>query len=102
MTAPLDRRSLLAAAAALTATGALSPSVALAQAASNATVMAVALRPVFGDKPFKPGKVVLKVPVVADFLVILNAVAFAPAFIVLPHAATERQHSWQSRAPPRR
>lgn len=42
------------------------------------------------------------VPVVADFLVILNAVAFAPAFTVLPHAATERQHSWQSRAPPRR
>ncbi|MGZ5927351.1 MAG: hypothetical protein ACXWLJ_11795 [Rhizomicrobium sp.] len=42
------------------------------------------------------------VPVVADFLVILNAVAFAPAFILLPHAATERQHSWQSRAPPRR
>lgn len=42
------------------------------------------------------------VPVAADFLVILNAVALAPAFILLPHAATERQHSWQSRAPPRR
>lgn len=41
------------------------------------------------------------VPVVADFLVILNAALFAPAFILLPHAATERQHSWQSRAPPR-
>ena len=41
-------------------------------------------------------------PVVADFLVILNAVVFAPAFAVLPHAATERQHSWQSRAPPLR
>ena len=41
-------------------------------------------------------------PVAADFLVILNAVAFAPAFAVLPHAATERQHSWQSRAPPLR
>ena len=41
-------------------------------------------------------------PVVADFLVILNAVAFAPVFAVLPHAATERQHSWQSRAPPLR
>jgi hypothetical protein len=42
------------------------------------------------------------VPVAADFLVILNAVALAPEFTVLPHAATERQHSWQSRAPPRR
>ncbi len=40
-------------------------------------------------------------PVVVDFLVILNAVAFAPAHALLPHAATERQHSWQSRAPPR-
>ena len=40
-------------------------------------------------------------PVVADFVVILNAVAFAPAYALLPHAATERQHSWQSRAPPR-
>ena len=66
MTAPVDRRSLLAAAAALTAAGALSPAVALAQTASNATVMAVALRPVFGDKPIKPGKVQLKVPVVAE------------------------------------
>ena len=41
-------------------------------------------------------------PAVADFIVILNAVAFAPTFVLLPHAATERQHSWQSRAPPRR
>ncbi len=41
-------------------------------------------------------------PAVADFVVILNAVAFAPTFALLPHAATERQHSWQSRAPPRR
>jgi hypothetical protein len=41
-------------------------------------------------------------PVVADFIVILNAVAFAPAYALLPHAATERQHSWQGRAPPRR
>jgi len=40
-------------------------------------------------------------PVAADFIVILNAVAFAPAHAILPHAATERQHSWQSRAPPR-
>jgi hypothetical protein len=40
-------------------------------------------------------------PVVADFVVILNAVAFAPTYILVPHAATERQHSWQSRAPPR-
>ncbi len=40
-------------------------------------------------------------PVVADFVVILNAVAFAPTYALLPHAATERQHSWQSRAPPR-
>lgn len=41
-------------------------------------------------------------PAVADFTVILNAAALAPAFALLPHAATERQHSWQSRAPPRR
>ena len=41
-------------------------------------------------------------PVVADFAVILNAVAFAPVFVLLPHAATERRHSWQSRAPPLR
>jgi hypothetical protein len=41
-------------------------------------------------------------PAVADFIVILNAVALAPAFAVLPHAAIERQHSWQSRAPPLR
>jgi len=40
-------------------------------------------------------------PVVADFIVILNAVAFAPTYALLPHAATERQHSWQGRAPPR-
>ena len=39
-------------------------------------------------------------PAVNDFAVILNAVVFAPAFALLPHAATERQHSWQSRAPP--
>jgi hypothetical protein len=39
-------------------------------------------------------------PAVSDFVIILNAVAFAPAFALLPHAATERQHSWQSRAPP--
>lgn len=41
-------------------------------------------------------------PVLANFFVILNAVVLAPAFALLPHAATERQHSWQSRAPPRR
>ena len=41
-------------------------------------------------------------PVVADFVVILDAVAFAPAYALLPHAATERQHGWQGRAPPRR
>lgn len=40
-------------------------------------------------------------PVVADFIVILSAVAFAPSYALLPHAATERQHSWQGRAPPR-
>lgn len=39
-------------------------------------------------------------PAVSDFVIILNAVAFAPAFALLPHAAAERQHSWQSRAPP--
>jgi hypothetical protein len=39
-------------------------------------------------------------PVVNDFIVVLNAVAFAPVFALVPHAATERQHSWQSRAPP--
>jgi len=41
-------------------------------------------------------------PAVADFIVVLNAVAIAPAFALLPHAATERPHSWQSRAPPSR
>jgi hypothetical protein len=41
-------------------------------------------------------------PAIADFVVVLNAVAFAPAFVLLPHAATQRQHGWQSRAPPRR
>ena len=39
-------------------------------------------------------------PTVSDFVIVLNAVAFAPAFALLPHAASERQHSWQSRAPP--
>ena len=39
-------------------------------------------------------------PVVNDFAIILNAVVFAPAFALLPHAATEKQHGWQSRAPP--
>ena len=41
-------------------------------------------------------------PVVADFVVILTAVAFAPVFVLLPHADLNRPHSWQSRAPPRR
>ena len=41
-------------------------------------------------------------PAAASFIVILNAVAFTPAFALSPHAASERQHSWQSRAPPRR
>ena len=41
-------------------------------------------------------------PVVADFLVILNAVAVAPAFTLLPHADPNRPHGWQSRAPPLR
>jgi hypothetical protein len=40
-------------------------------------------------------------PVVADFVVILNAVVFAPAFVLQPHVAAERLHNWQSRAPPR-
>jgi len=39
-------------------------------------------------------------PAVGDFVVILNAVAIAPALALLPHAASERPHSWQSRAPP--
>ena len=41
------------------------------------------------------------VPVLADFTVILNAVAFAPAYALLPHAVFMPQHDWQSRAPPR-
>ncbi|MEO7054326.1 MAG: hypothetical protein ABI191_05080 [Rhizomicrobium sp.] len=40
-------------------------------------------------------------PITADLAVILTAVAFAPTYALLPHAATERQHSWQGRAPPR-
>jgi len=39
-------------------------------------------------------------PAASELVIILNAVAFAPAFAHLPHAATERQHSWQGRAPP--
>ncbi len=39
-------------------------------------------------------------PAVSNFIAILNAVAFAPAFALPPHAAGERQHGWQSRAPP--
>jgi len=41
-------------------------------------------------------------PAMVDFAVLLSAVAFAPAFELLPHAASQRQHGWQSRAPPRR
>jgi hypothetical protein len=40
------------------------------------------------------------IPTVSDFIALLNAVAFAPAFALLPHAANERQYNWQSRAPP--
>jgi hypothetical protein len=40
-------------------------------------------------------------PVIVNFVVTLNAVAFAPAFVLLPHVAAERLHNWQSRAPPR-
>jgi hypothetical protein len=39
-------------------------------------------------------------PAVSDFVVVLTAVAFVTLFALLPHAASERQHSWQSRAPP--
>jgi len=39
-------------------------------------------------------------PTASELVIILKAVAFAPAFALLPHAATERQHDWQSRAPP--
>ena len=41
-------------------------------------------------------------PVLVDFSIVLTAVAYAPAYVLLPHAALERQHDWQSRAPPRR
>jgi hypothetical protein len=40
-------------------------------------------------------------PMAVDITVILNAVAFAPAYALLPHAVFERPHAWQSRAPPR-
>ena|ERR1700761_5037598 len=40
-------------------------------------------------------------PAVVDFSILLSAVAFAPDFVLLPHAATQRLHGWQSRAPPR-
>jgi sulfur-oxidizing protein SoxY len=66
MTAPVDRRSVLTGAAALAAAGTLGARPVRAQTASAGTVMAAALRPMFGDRPIKPGKVVLKLPVVAE------------------------------------
>ena len=39
-------------------------------------------------------------PAISDFAVILTAVAFVPLFALLPHAANEQRHAWQSRAPP--
>lgn len=64
MTGTIDRRSVLTAAAALAAVGAggASPSQAQVQPIS----MAAVLKPIFGDKPFKPGKVTLKLPIVAE------------------------------------
>jgi hypothetical protein len=40
-------------------------------------------------------------PALVDFAVLLNVVAFAPTFVLLPHAASQEPHGWQSRAPPR-
>lgn len=38
----------------------------------------------------------------ASLAVVLNAVAVSPVFAILAHANADRQHDWQSRAPPRR
>jgi hypothetical protein len=40
-------------------------------------------------------------PALVDFAILLNAVAFVPAFTLLPHAVSQEPHGWQSRAPPR-
>jgi hypothetical protein len=40
-------------------------------------------------------------PALADFAILLNAVAFVPAFTLLPHTVSQEPHGWQSRAPPR-
>lgn len=42
------------------------------------------------------------IPASAQFIVLLSAVAVAPFFAHLSPAATQSQHSWQSRAPPSR
>jgi hypothetical protein len=42
------------------------------------------------------------VPAAAEFFLLLNAVALAPAFTIAPRPAAEPQPGWQSRAPPRR
>lgn len=39
-------------------------------------------------------------PAAGEFVTILNAVALAPASALLLLAAGQKQHSWQSRAPP--
>jgi sulfur-oxidizing protein SoxY len=64
MTGPIDRRSVLTAAAALAAAGAAGARRAVAQV--QPVSVAAVLRPVFGDKPIKPGRVQLKLPVVAE------------------------------------
>ena len=64
MTRRVNRRSVLTTAAALAAVGVAG--VRSARAQVQPVSVAAVLRPVFGDKPVKPGKVVLKLPVVAE------------------------------------
>lgn len=65
MSAELDRRTVLTAAAALAAVGGAAP--ALAQtAAGGFGAAAPVLRQVFGDRPVREGRVLLKLPVVAE------------------------------------
>lgn len=59
------RRTVLGSAAALAAVGAAGVRPALAQTIIPVS-LSQALKPVFGDKPIQQGKVVLKLPVVAE------------------------------------
>ncbi len=61
----VDRRTILGTAAALAAVSASGVRPAAAQTVIPVSLAAV-LKPIFGDKPIQQGKVVLKMPVVAE------------------------------------